>query len=397
MSGKLIETTFQTGPDDDLAAVDVYEGGGGVENTYDDKRAQAIDNMDIVGASGSNSASQESFAPQAGGTFDNSAFASPEAFQRMAGDTSALVGYLNNLSSAAKALFNLRPSQSNISVGSNTVKQVANIKDVKAVVNIINNLSSNNFDNKVVDKGASQQLITSSVVTASNNGIHGAYQALVKNPNLDRDILTNSAIDAIDQTIAVGNLAVALDVSQTELMASVMEKRPGIVQTILSTPALVDISEKDSGKLFGTFLNSFNVANPNWNKATINNSEITDLKEYNLSKTMKDLLYSQVISLPLTVYKGTDRTPNSSIDYELDDLTDVTIIQAIYGNDVSIETISEQANLWNSPEHQNNINNHKSSSDMYIGSLFDKLTVQESVDKHFSYINAKTNSLVYRS
>jgi hypothetical protein len=396
MSGKLIETTFQTGPDDDLAAVDVYEGGGGVENTYDDKRAQAIDNMDIVGASGSNS-TQESFAPAGETGFDNSAFASPEAFARMAGDTSALVGYLNNLSNAAKALFNLRPSQSSVSVGSNSVKPVANIKDIKAVVNIINNLSSNNFDNKVIDKGASQQLITSAAVTASNNGIHGAYQALVKNPNLDRTVLTDSAIDAIEQTVAVGNLGIALDVSQTELMATVIEKSPAIIQAILSTPTLVDISEKDSGKVFGTFLDSFNAANPNWNKTTINNNEITDLKEYSLSRTMRDLLYSQVLSLPLTVYKGTDRTPNSSIDYELDDLTNVDIVQAIYGSDVSIETISEMSALWNSPEHQNNINNHKSSSDMYIGSLFNKLSVQESIDKHFSYINAKTNSLVYRA
>lgn len=44
-SGKLADTTFNTSPDDKLAVVDVYEsGGGGVENSYQEKYSQNNDN-----------------------------------------------------------------------------------------------------------------------------------------------------------------------------------------------------------------------------------------------------------------------------------------------------------------------------------------------------------------
>lgn len=398
MSGKLIETTFQTGPQDDLAAVDVYEGGGGVENTYDDQRANAIDVMDALGGSANGASSQES--PFNAGsqqtTSSESSYSFTEAFKRMAGSESSISGFLNNLSTSAKSLFSLFPSSSSINVGSAPIKNLASINDVKSMVGIINTLSKNNFNKTVTDTGATKELITKTVTTASNNGINGSYQALVKNDTLDRKVLIDSAIDSIDQTVKIGNIATALDVSQTNLMSDVISKNPGTIQTVFNTPKLENIKIQDQNDIYKVLSSSFTNANVNWNKTIIKDKTITDLKDMNVSDQMKKLITYDVNNLELTIYVGSDRTENVLIDYQLDDISNMAVIETMFGVDVSAETIAEQTALWNSIGHQEAIEQYQTSKDMLIGSMFGGMTVQNAIDKHFSYLNIKTNTLVYR-
>lgn len=367
MSGKLVKTVFQTGPDDSLAAEDVYEGGGSPENTYDDKRGAAIDTMDAVSGEAASSSSSTPFAAATTASAAATSYSSSESNSRMAGSNNSVVGFLNNLSQAAKDLFNLLPSQSNLTAGGTPVTGNVAISDVRAVVNIINNLSNNNFTRELVDTGAQTQLISNAITTASNAGINGGFQALEKNPSLDRTVLVDSAISSITSTVADGNLGVILDVSQTSLMSDIITRKPGIVQTIFSSPAITNIPLKDQNTIYNVLKTSLDAADPGWNTMELKDVKITDLKDIKISDQMQKLIRYNIFELPLTVELGDDTDHNPAIDVELSSSGDSDIIEA-----------------------------YQRSVDMYAGSQFPIVSVRDNLDAEFQYLGITSNSSISR-
>ena len=367
MSGKLVKTVFQTGPEDELAAVDVYEGGGGTENTYDDKRAEAIDTMAALTEEASADSNDESFATTDGQEAASEDFSFNDIIDRMDGEQSGITGFLNNLSQTAKSLFNLLPTQSSVFSNNTSIGGSVNISDLKAIVNIINTLSNDNFKQGVVDKGAQAKLITTSVTSISNAGLNGSYQALDKNPNIDRTVLRDSAVEAIKNTVVKGNLGVALDVSQTDIMTDVINKDPGIIKTILSSSTLLKIPLKDQSTLFKVFTDSFTKADSKWNTVYLRDTLLTDLKDFSFSDQMKELLRYNIFNLPLTVLVNENIDNNPAFDKELD--TDInSVINKNFNNSV----------------------------DMYAGSQFPIIDLKTALDQKFEYLNINNTSTVTR-
>lgn len=366
-SGKLIKTVFQTGPDDSLAAEDVYEGGGSPENTYDDKRGGAIDTMDAIGDSSNQPSTPASFESATESSTAPQTYSSSEAMQRMAASSSSVAGFLNNLSQTAKDLFNLIPAQSNVIAGSQTVNSFLPINDIKAVVDIISNLSNNNFDNNVVDNGGQTQLIATTITAASNAGINGGFQAIEKNPSIDRNVLADSAAQAIEQTVAVGNIGVVLDVSQTDLMSNIITRKPGIVQTILSSPSITNVPLRNQNVVFKVIKDAIDKADPGWNTTNINGQTLVDLKDMKISQQMKELIRYNIFELPLTVEVGDENSSNPAVDVEL-------------GPNGDVETIAD----------------YKKSVAMLAGSQFPIISVKSALDIQFEYLGVETNNLITR-
>lgn len=407
MSGKLVKTTYQTGPNDDLIVKDGYGGGGGgpdqysgtkTGTSYDEKRDAAIDVLDQLQADSKELKTKTAVLNKnisaSGGSDSNEPYSSSESNQRMSGGNTSVNGFLNDLSQNAQGLFNVSRSKSKLSSGS--LSGNLSITDINAVLNIIDNLSGGNFKKPVKDKGAIKELVKTAVKTASSSGINGTYQALASSTNVDKDILVDAAKESIRETIKTGDISIALDVAQSSLMSGVIAKDPGLIGLILNSEALTTIAPKDRNNLFNFFFIAFGNSNSGWNTLELNSVEITDLKGNKISEQMKELLKYGLFKLPLTVYRGNENTINTSVDKQLTNPIDDGVAKALFGENVTQEQINTALTTWESVAMKTLVANHNRISDMYIGSQFFPFTVEEELDLHFEYVNAKVNSLVYK-
>jgi hypothetical protein len=390
MSGKLVPTVFQTGPDDELMAVDVYKGGGGntyggteSDSSYDAKRDEAIDIVDQIKEQITND-NGDNFAQSQNSEKGTEPYNASEAFKRMAGESSAIIGFLNNLSNTARDLFKLLPESSSIKTNNGTnLNNSLSIKDVTSIVGIIGSLSNNNFTTKVTDQGATKELITSSVVSASKIGINGGFQAISKNPSIPKEVLVSAASDSIRQTLSDGNLGVALDVIQSDVSKDVLRKDPGLINQILKTTSLSSESKEKRTKLFSLFVDAFEKADENWNKSNRGNQTVIDLKGRELSKDLSDLLKTEVMSLPLGILVSKFSQINSAIDFQLSDRNNDFVFFSIYNDQMEEEQKQPILADWNNLNNLSVRDKHFDYVKMYAASIIPSMSIQEELDKYF--------------
>lgn len=403
-SGKTVKAIYQTGPDDELLVKDGYEGskpyaGTKTGTSFDELRDSAVDTLEQLKEQAEDLESETADVNDEIATEEETPdepYSEQESSQRMAAGNSTLSGLLNNLSQEARSSFGMSSSLSNVTLNGASLGSGINVTDLKAIIGIINNLANGNFANDVKDTGAVTVLITRAVTAASNSGVQGAYTALVKNPTIDRSVLVDSATSSIRSTVAAGNISLAMDVASSGLMPDVIKKDPGIIKAILEMPNIKNITPKDRVSLFGILNLAFNINDNAWNAVETDRGILTDLKNINISDAVSNLIKDEVHSLPLIVLPGSENTLNPAIDKYLSNPSGTGIMEAIYGPNVTSTEITEIKALWDSEENTIKVNNHKRNVDMLIGSTFDNISVQTSLDINFDYLNITVNSSISR-
>lgn len=402
-SGKTVTTIYQDGPDDSLIVKDGYEGskpyaGTKTGTSYDTLRTSAIDAVEQLKQHSEDLKTEtaeinKNIALEK--EEDDKPLDKNEGFKRMSGSDGSILGSLNNLSSAVGSLFNLNASDSSIVSGGSKINTGISLTDINAILNIVNKLSNGNYKGTAKDSGATTSLIRKTTTLASNNGIQDSYQALVKNDQIERSILVEAAKGSIKDTIAVGNINVALDVSKAGLLGDVVIKEPSIIKTILSGNFTTPISFDNKKLIFKSLFDSFQQSGLNWNKTNNGTNEITDTNLYQLSDDILSALLKEISSTPLTVFAGNDRTQNAAIDKQLTDPNLPEILSIVY-NELSFENKQILVDLWLTPEHKALMDIYKTKVDYYLGSLFDKRSVKADLIKHYYFTEKILSNSVTR-
>lgn len=387
-SGKTVTTIYQDGPDDGLIVKDGYEGskpyaGTKTGTSYDTLRGAAIDAVEQLKQHSKDLKTEtaevnENIALEK----EEDPLDKNEGYKRMSGSDGSILGSLNNLSSAASSLFSLKPNQSSIVSNGGKVSSNLSVTDINSILNIINKLSNGNYNGTAKDVGATTALISKTTTLASNNGINNSYQALVKNNQLDRSIIVDAAAQSIKDTASEGNINVALDVSKAGLLSDVVLKEPTIINKILTTEILSTVSIEDKKVLFKSIYSSFNSTGISWNTTKVNGLEITDLKSRDISSYMKEMLFRDIGSTPLTVFSGNDNTKNAAIDKQLTDPSLVDVMSLVY-SELSFEDKQLLVEAWNTTENKAAIETYKRKVDYYLCSQFPNRTVKEDLIRDY--------------
>lgn len=398
-SGRIVTTIYQDGPDDSLIVKDGYEGskpyaGTKTGTSYDELRSAAIDTLDQLKEHSKDLKTEPveinkniSVPKEKSEPLDKN-----EGYRRMSGSDGSILGSLNSLSSEASSLFTMNNTDSSVTGSSGNIKTSLSLTDITALLNIVNKLSNGNYSGTAKDTGAASKLIATTTAVASNNGINDTYQALVKNPSIDKKVLVNAAVSSIKETINNDNVNLTLDVSKAGLLSDAIIKEPSLVSKILSVKLNDNVSQKDKKLLFKSLFDSFTKSGFNWNKSKKNGEFITDLGSNILSTDMAKALLVDICSVPLTVYVGEETTKNAAIDKQLTHPSLTSILSIVY-DDLTFEEQQSLIELWNSQEHKDEMEEHNVKIDYYLGSLF---TYKNPVDEISQLFHFKKDDLINR-
>lgn len=408
MGKGLVKTTFESGPDDSLAAVDVYEGGGSeIVNSYQKKSGGAIDVLSRVngggsgggtsggGSSGGGSSSGGSAggsATSTGGASGGGAALTKNQINRiLSNGNNAIFGYLTDLSSEVSKKFGTDKDTKN-KVGT-VVKGVPkplntdySASDVKNIAGIANALSDGKYDNKVTDKKALDSLVSATVVTGAEAGLPEIFSTIAGNPDHDVDVLANSAKEAIELTISKGSVDVLFDVAKTKYIDQMNTRYPELIQDLFVSLAKPDeLTEQDFNSFYFDLTSNLDKVRPNWNTTYRDNKPIqfTDISIAN--EFLDELAKSYSIFAPLNIKLNLDSEYNSAVDVEFASPEVGAYFRAIHGATNTLDTVyvKEVLDKWLEPEAMSLRDKQREAWYVSVASEFPKRSLVDDLKIHF--------------
>lgn len=387
MAQGLVATIFEAGPNDDLLAVDVYEGGGGpVVNSYQKKAGGAIDVLSTIngGDSGGGGSSPPAPAPAPA-----PAPSKTDVNKILSDGNSDIFGFLTNLSNSAAAKFGIDTTSVNtFTAVVNGITKALNTdysaSDVKAIAGIANVLSDGGYVNTVKDKKALDALVMSTVATGSEIGLPNVFSKIASNPKHDKSVLATAAKQAVETTVAKGDTSVFLDVVSTEYVTGLKTRYPAVINDVLTSTMLPDtLSEQGYGEFYKTITNGLSKVDGEWNKDYRNNEQILISDAVVRNPFLNETLESFVLSIPLDIKYNSDPEYNSVVDVQFGDVQLGAIFRAIYGATLDNDFIALKVSEWLSTDAMILRQERTDAWMTLVSKQFDYRTIEDDFKFHF--------------
>ena len=271
---RLVETTFQSGPDDGLAAVDVYKKDTSeVVNSYDATEPEAIDVLDSLNGKADESNKDE---PPSDSEGNDDGSSNPEGsdssgnddpFESLNPDTSdreitdselvdrltegdqELGQCLRDLDDKTLSKLDI-PKTSRDSIfgdfGGIKAKLPSKVPlpSVKSVATMVNNLSKGNYPAIIQDVGSKTNLIGSLTNIASALKLPDAFSKIAEYSGISTSILVDAAKQGINSSLARGDLGAFKDVAKSSVASRMKYVIPNISNKAiraLEKPVEVDL------------------------------------------------------------------------------------------------------------------------------------------------------------
>lgn len=268
MSTNLAQTTFSTGVNDKLAAVDVYTQTSAVAPIDDSVDAILADIDTMTDLSGCDAISPEE-------QIKNVVASEEQALQRsdivkgvISKDSGLSSAYASMSKSVQNFLTNVKGSV-DIRVVNGDIKaglKMATMTDAGAVTAMLNIVGGKRSDFSINNLSGQRNFVSNLLKLSSQMGIPGAYRtamAGIADPNLGRQI-TRSILSSV---ISHGDYSMLQDIAQGPHARHVGSAYPNLSRDFASAFKFPKKTSADQHASIGSsILSSFNMLNPNWNK-----------------------------------------------------------------------------------------------------------------------------------
>lgn len=295
---QLAETTFVSGPDDELAVVDVYEeSGSGVVNSYQETHPQEIDPLEAVNGGGDGSNSSD----DGGDPFaDNDFLPSPnDDLNAPNNDLSDLTGGLDGAPDVGTSLEasrltsgeddwmsdlsdlddDMRDSicmqpgmMDNIVYQSgeviSNVSSAVNFNSMQSLNNLIGKLSGGLDIGRIVDMGGLSSLVSTVSQAGSRIGIPNVFSRIVQGGKFSNNILTAAVANMVPGIIRNANIPLLGDIARSPFGNILASISPGIIgNTIRAIARPTGMPQSQYGNYYGNARDTFSRVDPNWNRS----------------------------------------------------------------------------------------------------------------------------------
>lgn len=431
---QLAKTTFRSGPEDELAVIDVYEKqGSGVVNSYQETHKDSIDVLDSLNGEGAGEGGGEG---GGGSTPDGSE--SEDPWESLGNnddlapnnDLSDLTGGLDgapDVGSAGEAerLANMDPDtisdiddlDENVRDGmcfrGDSVDEVfadvngietkiprgINFNSLNSMNNIIGRLSGGNIAN-IIDRGGAASLVASSVLQGSRMGIPNVFGGIVNgvaagvagNGKINNNVLARAVGMMIPEIVRNANIPVLGDIARSPFGNILARAAPGIIgNTIRNIARPTGLPQSGYSSYYGNARDTFGLVDPNWNRTTFGGQPVMNATVVSQNDFMQESMYANVTTRPLqisTTPSGNSRYTNTSDVYYNNPSTfdrDYNTGGEIYSQQGTVVP-SQPIDIYNRRTQQ-----RKDDAFMVAATSFGQATVAGFLAKKFAKTNIKIN------
>lgn len=429
---KLATTTFQAGPDDKLAVIDVYEKeGSGVVNSFQETHGDAIDVLDTLAGggekpkdnagngegggdefkesdpySGDNAPNNDS-SDLTGGLDGAPDVGSAGEAERLANSDPDYISDIDDLDenvregmcfrgdSTDEVFYDIEPLEDLEEINDynwNPAKIVkgVNFRSVKSVNNIINRLSGGAVKGRITDVGGMASLIASSAIQGSRMGMPNVFNAITRG-KINKTILARAVGVMIPSIVAKANIPLLNDIARSPFGPMLPRVAPGIIgNTIKAIARPTGMPQNQYGQYYGNVRDTFDRIDPNWNKTSYGNRQVLNGTVVSSNEFMTEAMYANVSTRPLQIksqFEGNGYYNESDIYYNNPSTFDRDLNTGGYQYDRQGVVVQQDPSII----YDRRTQSRRDDSFMVAATAFSASTVESYLKKKFSKTNAKVN------
>lgn len=444
---RLVKTTFQSGPDDGLAAVDVYKKDTSeVVNSYDATEPEAIDVLDSIngkadesnkedpsGENASNDNPDDGGDPQGaggedggdtGGGSDGGSDSPPDGgdddpFGTMDPDTSnreitddeiqdrlsdgdeELGQCLRDMDDRTTSRFKLDPSAANKVFGEfagikSKIPTLVPVPTIRNMATMVNNLSNGNYPSVIQDVGAKSGLIGSITNLTSALKLPGAFSKIAEFSGISPNILVDAARIGISTSLARGDLGAFKDVAKSNIASRMKYVIPNLSNRAISAMQQpMDVDLRNYGSFYNETRSALDTMDPSWSSYNRGNGSVINGSVAGNNPFFMKTMRASVTSSPLGLKPPRNNTSGNLIDIDYADITKPDVFSAIYGDEVSIADKARIIADWrNDTARAEAAERRKQDSYMLVMDEFDTTPVVETLRNDFPLLEISDTSQV---
>lgn len=415
---KLATTTFEAGPDDKLAVVDVYaEGSGGIVNSYQETHDESIDVLDSLNGAGGDTTGGATDA--LGGTAaDNVGDAIGSGLGGANNDLSDLTGGLDGapdvgsmgdlesltngdsdlLSSMSDLAAPLSDSLSQIGQGFEDISVIENglvvgniapgfdLKSIRGVNDVVTKLADGNYKGIINHAGGLSNLVSNICNVGSRMGIPNVFSNISKGIN-DVQLMAKSLTNIVPNIIKTANIPLLNDIARTPLAGMVKQISPNVIgSTIANITKPLNMVAGDIGKFYSQARSTFSKIDSDWNKVSFGANKILNATVVSQNPFMKQAMLTDICARPAVVIPNEmGEVVNASDTYYNDpgnSLNESGYSGSVYEGDHT-PTPDEEATAYNQRTEDR-------FTDSFVAAAlsFDRESVGAAIDNEFTEVGA---------
>lgn len=320
--GLLVKTTYTSGPNDKLAAVDVYKKpGAAVVNSWQDLGAKV--GLDVLGAlTGTGKGAISSLIK---GVINGKLTLDPQAIlNRMTGGNSPLGAAFRNVSDGIKSAVALPGNLANsvIATVNGTIHAVsaAAMDDVRGLSSVINAATNGNYGISIVDNGAMAGMVASVSLQGSALGLPNVFSTLARSIQ-SPSILSSAAGMIVGTAVRTGNLNLLMDISSSGVALQVGLQYPSLARdTFRYARPPQGLQSQGYPAYYGQVKSSMSSLSGGWSDYSRAGQSTYDASVFNGANGFStDLLTASAISqgnsnMPSSILNGTSAGENLTDD-----------------------------------------------------------------------------------
>lgn len=309
----LAKTVFSSGPDDVLAALDVYD-------KLDSKVVNSIQQLPDEDKFGKEieyaGVPLEKDLPALvlpDGNFGKPIELDPKILtERMSGTDNILQGLFRELSVAVKngsLMRGIKGGSKNGITGllGGIVRKIipGKLKDAKVISSMISQFSGGNYSMTFTDKGGTSALISTLTSVGSSMGLPKVFSTLAGGVT-DKSILLNAAQQLLPSVIKSGDTGVLKDMLTTSVGKDIPGLSPNLFKSVLTNFSIPESTKQKNLSLeYDSISSSFNAIDINWNKVLKGSipiiSGLVSPKNSDFIKILSAKVFSQHKPIPAVV------------------------------------------------------------------------------------------------
>lgn len=428
---KLVKTTFQSGPDDGLLAVDIYESESGeVVNSYDKTESEALDVLDtlngkasagspisgLLGLSGLGGLAEQFgsnlLSDLVGGLDLSNPFTNlnPDVTQQLLDMDESVARYSNEDINAAAAIremsdpvknqFLIPKTDANNVFGtfSDVTKKISTvlpITDTRNIGNLVNNISKGNYPTSYVDKGALSNLISNTVNMASIAKLPKAFSTIAQYSGIDTRVLTKAATSAINVSLQRGDIEVFKDVARTSIANDLKYAMPNVVNRVIgSVERPREVTYNDTPRYYQEARDSFTRVDPNWNKTVRGSGSVINGTAIATNPFMMQCVRSSVTAQPLVIKTSSSGNLGNYIDPEYADISVPEVFNSVHGTNHDTQAREKIISDWKADTNRiQRANERKDDSYLMLMEKTPTRSVVDTLRSDFPMLPLNNNSI----
>lgn len=416
---KLATTTFEAGPDDKLAVVDVYaESSGGIVNSYQETHDESIDVLDSLNGKAGDTTGDATDA-LGGSIGDNVGDAIGSGLGGSNNDLSDLIGGLDGapdigsigdlesltngdsdlLSSISDLAAPLSDSLSQIGQGFDDISVIENgvvvgsiapgfdLKSVRGINDVVTKLSDGNYNGIINHAGGLSNLVSNVCNVGSRIGIPNVFSNITKGIN-DIELMTKSLTNIVPNIIKTANIPLLNDIARTPLASVVKRIAPNVISnTIANITKPINMAVSDIGKFYSQARSTFSKIDADWNKVSFGANKILNATVVSQNPFMKQAMMTDICARPAVVIPNEMGEVVNASDTYYDDDPGNSLIEAGYSGSVyegdHTPTPDEEAISYNQRTEDR-------FTDSFIAAAlsFDREKVGDAIETEFTEVGA---------